>query len=124
MPSNRPLYPGDSLATTEKLSALVNLHTLEAFPGLDWQDLELPAEVEVVFLWLRDGADSTWLCMGAEGTEDCTIRGSVINSCVAAQGPSSSAAADSAGAPALTPSGASGRRLRGDRLLPEEQDGR
>ena len=31
VPSNRPLYPGDSLATTEKLSALVNLHTLE-FP--------------------------------------------------------------------------------------------
>ncbi|CAK0786319.1 hypothetical protein CVIRNUC_009532 [Coccomyxa viridis] len=61
VPSNRPLYPGDSLATTEKLSAL---------------------------------------------------------------GPSGSAAAESAGAPALTPSGASGRRLRGDRLLPEVQDSR
>ena len=44
--------------------------------------------------------------------------------CLAAQGPSGSAAADSAGAPALTPSGASGRRLHGDRLPSEEQDGR
>lgn len=30
-----------------------------------------------MFLWLRDGADSTWLCMGAEGTE--IVRGSIID---------------------------------------------
>ena len=68
MPSNRPLYPGDSLATTEKLGALVNLHALKLWV-LSLARPELPAGPVVVLLWLKVDAGSAWPCMGTEGTE-------------------------------------------------------